>query len=56
MPILSEFENFGLNTIIIISFPTFKNGKKEEEGTKIEREITGKGREMNMFMLLRTFF
>lgn len=51
-----SLKDFGLNTIIIITFPIFKNGKKEGEHTKLEREIMGKGREMNMFMLLHRFF
>lgn len=51
-----SLKDFGLNTIIIIiTFPIFKNGKKEGEHTKLEREIMGKGREMNMFMLLHRF-
>lgn len=49
-------KDFGQNIIIIIiSFASFKNGKKEGEGTKIEIEIMGIGREMNMFMLLQIF-
>lgn len=51
-----SLKDFGQSIIIIIiSPPSFKNGKKKGEGTKIESEITGKGREMNMFMLLHRF-
>lgn len=50
-----SLKDFGLNTNII-SFLIFKNGKKEGEGTKREREIMGKEGELNMFMILRRFF